>query len=407
MFKIGHRTGTLRRVVVVCLLGFSSGLPLALSGATLQAWFTVSGVDLLTIGFLSLAGLPYIYKFLWAPVMDRFIPPLGGRRRGWIWITQLALTGLIAAFSLFDPTVSPLLLGGLALAIAFCSASQDIAIDAYQTDVLKPEERGLGAAMYAGGYRIAMLVSGGVALILADYLGWRETFLIMSGFMSIGAIAAWYGEEPNLAHDRPERLSHAIVRPFQEFLSREGAWAILCFIILYKLGDAFAVSLSSTFLLRGLGFTLTQVGIINKFMSLAGSLSGILLGGLILTRCSLFSSLIGFGVLQGFSNLFFMALAIIGKNIVFASFAVFIENFCGGMGTAAFIALLMRLCDTRYTATQFALLSALASIGRVVVGPLAAVMVAHMGWVTFYFWTFVPASPHAVVTSAVGQSPRP
>ncbi len=383
-----------KRMLIVLLLGFSSGLPLALTGATLQAWYTTAGVSLVGIGFLTLVGQPYVYKFIWAPLMDRFVPPLLGRRRGWILLMQASLIVTIALLAFLSPVNHPLAIALIALVIAFLSASQDIAIDAYRTDFLKEEELGPGSSMFVGGYRIAMLISGGVALILAQLLGWHTTYLLMSAMMLIGVVAAWFG--PEVADDNnrvPHSLKLAVVEPFKEFMSRNGAVTILLFIIVYKLGDAFALSLSSTFLIRDLGFSLADVGSVYKGFGLVATLLGIFIGGGLLTRLGLFRGLFLFGIFQGVSNLAFMALAIVGKSFPMLVGTIFIENITGGMATAAFLALLMTLCDKRYTATQFALLSGLSAVGRVFVGPVAAYAVKYFGWADFFFISSLVAIP--------------
>ncbi|MGW8184409.1 MAG: MFS transporter, partial [Burkholderiales bacterium] len=241
---------TNRRVAAVLLLGFSSGLPLALTAGTLQAWLAVENVDITTIGLFTLAGQPYIYKFLWAPFMDRFAPPLFGRRRGWILVAQIALLVAIAFMGTLSPRDTPWLLGGTALVVAFLSASQDIVVDAYRTDVLHESERGAGAAIFVMGYRVAMLVSGGLALVLADQvLGWSGMYFLMAVMMIVGMVATWFAPEPEDAGRAPASLTAAFVEPLREFLSRNGAWLLLLLIVLYKLGDAFAGTLTTAFLI--------------------------------------------------------------------------------------------------------------------------------------------------------------
>jgi PAT family beta-lactamase induction signal transducer AmpG len=382
-----------RRIGVITLLGFSSGLPLALTSGTLQAWMAVENVDLSTIGIFTLVGLPYTLKFLWAPVMDRFVPPLLGRRRGWMLVTQLALLVGIAAMARTSPTEATLLMASLAFFVAFSSASQDIVFDAYRTDVLHPRERGLGAAVSVGGYRIAMLVSGAIALILADQIGWGDTYILMAIFMGVGMVATVLGPEPKLETKPPRTLAAAVWGPLTEFFSRNGAFAMLVLIVLYKLGDAFAGTLTTAFLIRGPGFTPTDVGLVNKGMGLAATLFGAFVGGVLLAQLGLFRSLMLFGILQAVTNLGFMMLALAGKSYPMMVFAVGLENLAGGMGTAAFVALLMAMCDHRYTATQFALLSALAVLGRVYLGPVAGYMVEHIAWSVFFFLTFLAALP--------------
>ncbi len=392
-----------RRLAVILLLGFSSGLPLALTGGTLQAWMTVEGVDLSTIGIFTLVGLPYTWKFLWAPLMDRFVPPFLGRRRGWLLVTQLSLAALIAAMAFASPRGDLAWLALLAVAVAFASASQDIVFDAYRTDVAKPEQRGLAAAFTVVGYRVAMLTSGAAALVLVagsgfiPALGWKNTYLVMAGLMGLGALATLWGPEPEVAAPPPRSLDEAVWAPLREFFSRNGAWVLLALIVLYKLGDAFAGSLTTAFLLRGAGFALDDVGYVNKGMGLAATIFGALFGGALMVRLGLYRALMAFGILQAVSNLAFMALAGAGKSWPLMVFAVGFENLSGGMGTAAFVALLMALCDHRFTATQYALLSALASFGRVYVGPAAgyATDPKYLGlsWTVFFFLTFLLALP--------------
>ena len=383
-----------RKILVLLLLGFSSGLPLALTGGTLQAWLTVKGVDLTTIGLFALVGQPYTYKFLWAPLMDRYSIPLLGRRRGWLVVTQLALLGAIAWMGTLSPQDSPWLLAALAFAVAFLSSSQDIVSDAYRTDVLGAQERGAGAAVSVFGYRIAMLVSGGLALILADsWLGWTGTYWLMAGLMLVGVVAVWFAEEPAAPPRAPHTLEQAVSEPMREFFARDGAWLLLLLIVLYKLGDAFAGSLSTAFLIRGPGFSLTEVGLVNKWLGVAATILGALAGGSMMARLRLYRALLLFGVLQAVTNLGYLLLALAGKSYALMIGAVAAENLCGGMGTAAFVALLMALCDRRHSATQYALLSALAALGRVYVGPVAGEMAKIFGWPEFFLFTFLVALP--------------
>jgi len=386
-----------KRIGTVALLGFASGLPLALTGGTLQAWMAVEGVDLKTIGVFSLVGLPYALKFFWAPLLDRFALPFLGRRRGWILFTQFLLIGLIFVLSLTSPKNSPWFVALLALLLTFTSASQDIVIDAYRTDVLKEKERGLGAAVSVTGYRIAMLTSGAVALILSDSLGWRLTYMLMACLMFIGSVATFVGPEPEYATRPPQSLKEAVSGPLTEFFDRPSSWAFLALIILYKIGDAFAGSLTTAFLIRGPGFSVVEVGVINKGLGLIATIFGALFGGVLLARLGLYKSLMSFGILQAISNLSFMILAYLGKVYSMMVVAVAFENLAGGMGTAAFVAFLIALCDHRYTATQFALLSALASLGRIFVGPPSGFLSQEVGWVIFFLITFLAALPGLVL----------
>jgi len=383
-----------RRIAAVLLLGFASGLPLALTAGTLQAWLAVESIDIKTIGLFTLVGQPYTYKFLWAPLMDRYTPPFLGRRRGWLILTQLALLGAIAFMGTISPRESPWLLAAVAFGVAFLSSSQDIVFDAYRTDVLREAERGPGAATSVLGYRLAMLVSGGGALVLADqFLGWSTMYLVMAALMGVGIVATWFAPEPEEVPRAPKTLASAISEPLKEFFSRQGAWLLLLLIVLYKLGDAFAGSLTTAFLIQGPGFTATEVGAINKALGLGATIVGALIGGAWMVRLGLYRALLAFGMLQAVTNLGFMLLAVIGKDYSLMVTAVALENLCGGMGTAAFVALLMSLCDKRFSATQYALLSALAAVGRVYVGPAAGLLVSALGWAPFFFLTFVIALP--------------
>ncbi len=376
------------------MLGFASGLPLALTSGTLQAWMTVENIDLKTIGFFSLVGQAYVFKFLWSPAMDRYTPPFLGRRRGWLIITQILLLIAIAAMGFLEPSTQLRWMAALAVIIAFCSASQDIVFDAWKTDVLPPEERGAGAAISVLGYRLAMLVSGGLALWLADrLLGWQATYWLMAALLIPCIIASILAPEPSDAIPTPKTLQQAVVEPLHDFFGRNNAWLILLLIVLYKLGDAFAMSLTTTFLIRGVGFDAGEVGVVNKSLGLFATIVGALYGGVLMQRLTLFRALLIFGILQGVSNAGYWLLSITDKHMVTMASAVFFENLCGGMGTAAFVALLMTLCNKSFSATQFALLSALSAVGRVYVGPLAGWFVETHGWPTFYLFSVVAAVP--------------
>jgi MFS transporter, PAT family, beta-lactamase induction signal transducer AmpG len=379
-------------MAAMAVLGFSSGLPLALTGGTLQAWMAVVGVDLKTIGIFSLVGLPYTLKFLWSPLMDRYVPPLLGRRRGWMVATQIALMLGIVAMGLTSPRDAILAMGFLALIVAFSSASQDIVIDAYRTDVLAEKERGAGIAVFVTGYRIAMLISGALALILSDQIGWRATYLFMAALVVVGMSGVLLAREP-VAAVAPRSLREAIQGPLRDFFGRKGAVSLLLLIVLFKLGDAYAGTLTTAFLIRGVGFTPTEVGTVNKGLGLISVIVGAGIGGSLMVKLGLFRSLVAFGILQAVSNLSFSALALAGKSYPMMIFAVAFENLTGGMGTAAFVALLMALCDKRFSATQFALLSSLAALGRVFISPTSGFMVEAMGWAAFFFLTAVTALP--------------
>lgn len=379
------------RLISVLILGFSSGLPLALTSSTLQAWFTVAGLPIVTIGLLGLVGQPYVYKFIWAPLFDRYRPPFLDFRRGWIFLIQIILVISISAMGFLDPKSHPILLVGLALWVAFLSASQDIVIDAYRTDILEVKERGLGAAFFTGGYRIAMLVSGGIALIFADHFGWALTYYLMAACMGVSMIATWFAPSITPVFDRPHSLKTAILEPLREFFTRDKAWLILLFIITFKLGDQVIQLMSNPFLLRGLEFSLTEVGIANKTVGFSATIFGSFIGGILLMRISLYRALFGFGVLQAFSNLAYMLLALIGKNYVAMLGIVSLENLASGMSGVALIAFFMNLCDHRYTATQFALFTALYAVERVYIAPAISVLTGYLSWPAFFFITVILA----------------
>lgn len=383
-----------RRLLIMLLLGFASGLPLALTGSTLQAWLTNDQINLKTIGLLSFLGLPYLLKFLWAPCMDHFKILTKDRRKGWILVSQIGLLISIYCLSLSDPAHDIKKLIWIALIVAFFGASQDIAIDAYRTNLLQEKERGLGAAYFVFSYRLSLLISGGLSLIMAHYWGWRLTYQIMSGIMLLSMIPTYFA--PNIA----DASFASYAKCYQTFLSslydfweRDKLFLLILFVLFYKFGDALALSLMTNFLLHGLQFSLIEVGLAYKTVSFIAVILGGFVGGLLLLRMNLYQGLLIFGLAQSFSNLMFVLLASLGKHFFLMSFAIFIENFCSGLSTAAFFAFLMSVCNIKYSAGQYALLSAVATFPRVFLGPVAAIMVAHLGWTQFYFYSFVLCFP--------------
>ena len=385
------RTCWNRRIGITLLLGFSSGLPLALSGSTLQAWMATLHVDIATIGLFSLVGLPYSLKFLWAPFMDRYVPPFLGRRRGWILLAQFTLVVILAGMAVTDPVSHIWRMGILAFALSFASASQDIVYNAYYIDILRPAERGMGAAVQAGGYRLAMIVAGALVLILADRIGWRDSYLLMA------MIPTCIGPEPEIQVVPPRTLREAVVTPLLELLVRRGAVWLLLLVVLYKFGNWFSGQLTNAFLIEGLHFTATDVGVVNKGFGIAATIVGIFLGGVLMARLSLFKALLYFGFLQAASILTFLALSLVGHSYLGMVLAVGVENLAWGMGTAAFLAYLMALCDHRYTAFQFALLSTLDSISRVFLGPPAGYLVQYSGWSALFMVSALLAIPGLVL----------
>ncbi len=381
-----------RRVTILTAIGFSSGLPLALTGSTLQAWLVSKGINLELIGIFSIVGMPYSLKILWSPLLDRYTIPFLGRRRGWILIFQVLLAALFVFLSFLDPSTSIGLVGVVAFMIAFSSASQDIVVDAYRTEVLQPDERGAGAATTVLGYRIAMLVSGALALMLSDIMPWKNVFLILGIVMLSCVIFTFVAPEPFAYSASPKSLKEAVVLPLLDYFSRPSAVSMLLFIVVFKLGDVLAASMTTPFLLD-IGFTRSEVGLVYKAFGLASTLIGALVGGGIMSRIGLNKSLWVFAVLQALSNLSFAVLAMVGKNYYMLVCAVAIENITGGMGTAGFVAFLMSLCNTRFTATQYALLSSLMAFTRVIAGVPTGFLASNLGWTQFFMVTTLGALP--------------
>lgn len=532
---------TCHRLFAIAILGFASGLPLSLSGASMQAWLTTDCVDIATIGLLSMVGLPYTFKFLWAPLMDRFEPPLLGRRRGWLVLTQLGLAGALYLMSLQSPKVGTEAFALCAVLVAFLSASQDIVLDAYRTDVLPQSERAMGASLATATYRIAMIISGAAAMLWADPVsghGWSWSYIysIMAvimlcmavgsavllpslprnqrppesqasrdlvGFLAVVAVVVvgYLFTDKLLSKGITNALTHVfppavtapttaatqpvapaaaakpaadkaaaacptkadekgkpagakksnpvkkwadmltvllgvlitlplvfyaariskfetLNRSLSAYFNQESAYAILALIILYKLGDAFAGSLTTPFLLDAMKFGQAQVGLVNKLFGLWLTIAGGIIGGVLMLRLGLYRALLVFGVLQLVSNFGFYALAVMGKgawgSIEIPPFSFFwdaislktattvdnlllgaiaFENITGGMGTVAFVTFLMALCNQRFSATQYALLSAFAAIGRVWVGPVAGVLPDSIGWPHFFIVSVMMAIP--------------
>ncbi|MEO8338407.1 MAG: MFS transporter [Nitrospirota bacterium] len=381
-----------RRIAIMLPLGFASGLPLALTSGTLQAWLTVAGLDLKTIGIFTLVGLPYTVKFLWAPLMDRLVPPWLGRRRGWMLVTQMSVALGLAAMAVTGPGQRPEILGALALVVAFLSASLDIVFDAYRTDVLLHSERGFGAAVWVNGYRCALLLASAGALLLAEHIGWQNTYLLLAALMATGVVTVLVSPEPSAPSATPASLAEAVGGPLKEFFSRPGVLGLLALIVFYKFGDAVAASLQTAFLIGGMGFSVSDVGYV-KGLGIGATLIGALAGGVAMVKLGMVRSLLLFGLLQAVSNLGFMWLAWMGKSYAALMVSIIVENVTGGMGTVAFVALIMSLCDHRYTATQFAILSSLEALGRVFSGRPSAELVEMVGWAQFFFWSFVVALP--------------
>jgi PAT family beta-lactamase induction signal transducer AmpG len=384
-----------RRIAALLLLGFASGLPYYLTNKTLQAWMTQENVKLTAIGLFSLVGLPYSLKFIWSPFMDRFVPHFLGRRRGWLIITQVLLVVAIAAMSLQQPKQALFFVAINALFIAFLSASQDIVADAYRTDVLKPQEMGAGAAIFTLGYRVGLLLTGSLALILADRMSWNLVYLCLALIMLLCIGFTLFAPEPQEDNKAPQSLKDAVILPFQEFFQRYEliyAISILLFINLYRLGDSFLGNMSTPFLLKT-GFTQTDIGAIQGGMGLFATIIGTLIGGSIMSKIGINRALWIFGGIQALSNVVYLILAQIGQNYPFMVLAINVENFCGGLGTAAFTAFLMSLCNHQFSATQYALLSSLYAFGRDILVAPAGGIVENIGWSWFFLFTLIEAIP--------------
>ena len=388
-----------RRMALMLVLGFASGMPLALCSTTLTAWMVTEGIDIRTIGLYSLVGLPYALKFLWSPLMDRYVPPFLGRRRGWMLITQLALIGAITAMGFCNPASRPVMVAFLAVGLAFFSASQDIVLDAYRTELLAPAERGAGAGIWIMGYRLAILVSGALALILSDHLSWKAVYIIMGAVMAGGCIATLLAPEPLTDPSRgqrvepPRSLEEAVILPFIDFFRRPGAVEILFFIVLYKLGDVAAAQMTTPYILQHIGFSRTELGTIYKGFGMVATIVGGLVGGGLMARWSLKRSLAVFGLLQAVSTLTFVLLEYTGRQLWALSVVIGTENFTGGMGTAAYTALLMALCNKNFTATQYALLSSFMAVTRYVTGAPTGYLVSAAGWPLFFVVCTAAALP--------------
>lgn len=377
-----------KRLLIVFLLGFSSGLPLALLSSTMQAWFASAGMPLLTTGLLSLLGLPYVYKILWVPFLDRYSLFPCGKRRSWIGLMQVALLLGFNAMAWLTPSTAPALIAILAFILAFFSATQDAAIDAHRAEYLPPSEHALGASLAICGYRLALLIAGGFALIMADKIGWAWTYRLMGMFMSIGLLATIWSAEPSTAPALTKQsLLASFVAPLQELWQRPGALSLLLFIIFYKLGEVFTTSTSGIvmpFLIQGLGFSLSTIGYVNKVLGIAAILFGGICAGFLLLHWSLYRALWIFGLLQALTNALFVVLALNGKNVVLLGIAVSCDNFAAGMGSTALVAFFMRLVNKQFTATQFSLLVAVSSLPRIFSGPIAAMLQMTFGWVGLY-----------------------
>lgn len=386
------------KMAILLLFGFSSGLPFYLTSKTLQAWMTTAHVDLATIGFFSLVTLPYSLKFVWAPVMDRYIPPFLGRRRGWVLITQILLLLSIAAMALHDPARGLQMLAINAIAITFFSASQDISLDAYRTDVLQDREMGAGAAVFVLGYRIAMISTGALAFFLADRIQWPAVYLVLSTLLVVGIATTFIAPEPVLSDAPPKTLFEAVVLPFADFFQRVGPRAVLVllFIVVYKYSDSLAGSMTTPFLLQA-GFSQSEVGAVFLGVGVVATIAGVVVGGAMMGKVGINRALWLFVVFQGLSNLTYYGLSLSGKNHAFMVAAIITENFGLGLVSAGMTAYIMEMCNKRFTATQFALLSSLMAASRDILVAPAGKLVESTGWPGFFLITVAMAIPPLVL----------
>lgn len=384
------------RLFIVFVMGFSSGLPFLLVGGTLKAYLTESGIDLKTIGFFSLVSLPYTWKFIWSPLMDRYVPFNLGRRRSWLLIAQLGCIAALVALSLVDPVLNLYALATSAVMISFFSASQDIAIDAYRREILTDDELGLGSSLAILGYRLAMLVAGAGALLMADHISWPVVYLAMAAVMLVGVVTTYLSPEPKLNEPLPKSLRESIVNPLKEFFQRRDAWTILTFVLLYKIGESMASDMLNPFFLK-IGFTKTEIASVAKIFGFWAVILGGLVGGTLIFKLKLYRSLWLFGLLQSGALLLFSLLAQVGTNISVLALAVGAENFTSGMASAAYVAFMASQTDKRFTATQYALLTSLMGVPRVIFGASTGVLAEYFGWTQYFIACTVFTIPGLLV----------
>lgn len=381
-----------RRMLICVFTGFSSGLPLYLLFNLVPAWLRTEQVDLKTIGLFALIQIPYTWKFLWAPLLDRYVVPMLGRRRGWMLLTQIALLVIIAAMGAFSPQNDLRTIVYIATLLAFASATQDIVLDAYRRELLSDEELGMGNAVHVNAYRIAGLIPGSLSLILADTLPWDIVFAITALFMLPGILMTLLVKEPHRAAP-PKSLREAVVEPFHEFITRNGwgsALLILAFLLFYKLGDSMCTALATPFYLD-MGFSKTDIGLIAKNAGLWPAVIGALLGGAWMIKIGINRALWLFGVVQVVSIFGFVWLAALGHHEVIGvlertqlALVIGLEAFGVGVGTAAFVAFIARTTHPAYTATQFALFTSLIAIPRTFANAATGWLVEAMGWTGFF-----------------------
>jgi PAT family beta-lactamase induction signal transducer AmpG len=381
-----------RRMIVALVMGFSSGLPLLLTISLLQAWMTRQGVDLAVIGLMALVGLPYTLKFLWAPLMDRFTLPIFGRRRGWLLLCQTLLILAVILLGQTNPQKAPWLVALAALVVTFFSASQDIVIDAYRREDLRDEELGLGSSLYITGYRIGMWLAGGGGFILADHLSFSMVYGIMALCILPGLLTTLLTPEPATPMGTPGTLKEAVAEPFKEYFRRSGAVWMLAFILLYKIGDTMASAMTTPFYLD-MGFSMTEIGAIVKSFGAGAIIAGGIIGGIIMLRLGINRSLWVFGVLQAVSTAGFVVLSYLGNSPITLAAVIAFENLSAGMGTSAYAAFMASITNKKFTATQYALLTSLMGVPRVVASAGTGFMAKNIGWSGFFIFCTLIAIP--------------
>lgn len=381
-----------RRMLVAFVMGFACGLPLLLTVSVLQAWMKEEGVDLTVIGMMALVGLPYTLKFIWAPFLDRFTLPFLGRRRGWMLVAQLALTISIAGLGQSNPVQNPWMLAFAAFLVTFFSASQDIVVDAYRREDLSDEELGLGSSLYINGYRVGMLLASGGGLIMADYMDFAEVYLILAGCMLPGFLTTVLTPEPDTPAGTPQTMREAVIDPLVEYFSRNGALWILAFILLYKVGDTMASAMTTPFYLD-IGFSKSEIGAVVKLFGFWATIAGGLAGGITMLRLGINRSLWVFGFLQALSTAGFALLANIGYSIPLLSLVIAFENLSSGMGTAAYAAFMASITNKKFTATQYALLTSLMGVPRVLASAPTGFLAKNVGWEVFFIACALVAIP--------------
>jgi PAT family beta-lactamase induction signal transducer AmpG len=384
------------RMLVSFLMGFSCGVPLLLTLSVLQAWMKEEGVDLSVIGLFALVGLPYTLKFVWSPILDRFTLPFLGRRRGWLLVVQILLVVAIGGLGLTSPRENPWLVAFAAFLVTFFSASQDIVVDAYRREDLSDIELGLGSSLYVNGYRVGMLLAGSGGLILADHFSFSQVYLFLAGSLLVGVMTTLFCREPEVPEGTPKSFRGAVIDPFVEYFQRDKALLILSFVLLYKIGDQMASTMTTPFYLD-IGFTKTEIGAVAKLFGFWATISGGLLGGIVLLKAGISRALWGFGILQAVSTAGFSLLAMIGNSVPALAAVIAFENLSGGMGTAAYVAYMASITNKKFTATQYALLSSLMGVPRVLASAPTGFMVESLGWISFFIVCTLVAVPGLIL----------